>query len=182
MALSAEHDALAELPVWRHLVAMVYDLFLIVPLLMLTSAALLAVHGPVETAATRSVPAWQQWLLGYAALIGFYGVFWRQKGQTLGMQAWRVKLVSRVGLAPISWQQATIRVISASVPLILALIPYVFFDIRSAGIVLYVTSGIIASSGFLWRWTNTERLYFHDYVSQSHLRLTPPRNKGLRKS
>ena len=85
--------SLPRAPFWRHLLAMVYDLFLIIPLLMVTSAVLVAIHGPTETAAVRTVPAWQQWGLAYVALIGFYGTFWRQKGQTLGMQAWRVKLV-----------------------------------------------------------------------------------------
>ena len=46
-----EGNALARAPVWRHMLAMVYDLFLIIPLLMLTSALLVAIHGPVEIGA-----------------------------------------------------------------------------------------------------------------------------------
>ncbi len=90
MNTSTEHQepslatALPRVPIWRHLCAMFYDLFLIIPLLMLTSALLIAIHGPTDTAVVRSVPAWQQWILTYLALVGFFGLFWRQKGQTLG--------------------------------------------------------------------------------------------------
>ena len=108
--------SLPRAPFWRHLLAMVYDLFLIIPLLMVTSAVLIAIHGPTETAAVRTVPAWQQWSLAYVALIGFYGTFWRQKGQTLGMQAWRVKLVSSGTSIRVSWAKAAGRIIVASMP------------------------------------------------------------------
>ena len=87
---------------------MFYDLFLIIPLLMLTSALLIAIHGPTYNAVVRSVPAWQQWILTYLALVGFFGLFWRQKGQTLGMQAWRVKLVSRLSNAPVPWSHVVL--------------------------------------------------------------------------
>ena len=173
-----EDNALARAPVWRHMLAMVYDLFLIIPLLMLTSALLVAIHGPVETAAVRSVPAWQQWGLAYAAMIGFYGTFWRQKGQTLGMQAWRVKLVSKRGAIKVSWRQAASRIIVASIPFVIALMPYRIVDVNNAGLWIYVSTAVIASSGFLWRFVNRERLYLHDLLTQTELRLTPPRKKA----
>ena len=174
-----EHcGGLQRAPFWRHMLAMVYDLFLIIPLLMVTSAILVAIHGPAETVAARSVPAWQRWGLAYIALIGFYGTFWRQKGQTLGMQAWRVRLASRLQAGKISWRQAAARIIVASVPFILALMPYVIFDVNNAGFGIYLLTALLASSGFLWRFTNTERLYLHDQVTQTELRLTPPRKKA----
>ena len=116
-----DDKSLPRVPFWRHLLAMVYDLFLIIPLLMVTSAVLVAIHGPTETAAVRTVPAWQQWSLACVALIGFYGTFWRQKGQTLGMQAWRVKLVPSGTSTTVTWGQAAGRVIVASMPFILGL-------------------------------------------------------------
>ena len=115
-----DDKSLPRVPFWRHLLAMVYDLFLIIPLLMVTSAVLVAIHGPTETAAVRTVPAWQQWSLACVALIGFYGTFWRQKGQTLGMQAWRVKLVPSGTSTTVTWGQAAGRVIVASMPFILS--------------------------------------------------------------
>ena len=112
-----DDTSLPRVPFWRHLLAMVYDLFLIIPLLMVTSAVLVAIHGPTETAAVRTVPAWQQWSLACVALIAFYGTFWRQKGQTLGMQAWRIKLVANGTSRRVTWGQAAGRVTMASMPL-----------------------------------------------------------------
>lgn len=156
---------------------MVYDLFLIIPLLMLTSAILVGIHGPTENAAIRSVPAWQQWGMTYLALMGFYGTFWRKNGQTLGMQAWRIKLVSTEDTDRVTWPQVAIRVIAASTPFIAALLPYLFFDINNAGIEIYFATGLIASSGFMWRYSNPRRFYLHDQLSGTSLTLVPPRKK-----
>jgi uncharacterized RDD family membrane protein YckC len=156
---------------------MFYDLFLIIPLLMLTSALLIAIHGPTDNAVVRSVPAWQQWIVTYLALVGFFGLFWRQKGQTLGMQAWRVKLVSRLGNARVPWTQVFIRISTAAAPVILSLLPFLYFNINNASVLVYVIAAIIAGMGFFWRWGNTERLYLHDQLSRTELRLAPPRTK-----
>ena len=173
-----DDNSLPRVPFWRHLLAMVYDLFLIIPLLMVTSAVLVAIHGPTETAAVRTVPAWQQWSLACVALIGFYGTFWRQKGQTLGMQAWRVKLVPSGTSTTVTWGQAAGRVIVASMPFILGLMPYLVFDVTHAGAWIYITTALIASCGFLWRFFNEDRLYLHDLVTGTELRLTPPRRES----
>ena len=173
-----DDKSLPRVPFWRHLLAMVYDLFLIIPLLMVTSAVLVAIHGPTETAAVRTVPAWQQWSLACVALIGFYGTFWRQKGQTLGMQAWRVKLVPSGTSTTVTWGQAAGRVIVASMPFILGLMPYLVFDVNDAGAWIYITTAVIASCGFLRRFFNEDRLYLHDLVTGTELRLTPPRRES----
>jgi uncharacterized RDD family membrane protein YckC len=156
---------------------MFYDLFLIIPLLMLTSALLIAIHGPTDNAVVRSVPAWQQWIVTYLALVGFFGLFWRQKGQTLGMQAWRVKLVSRLDNARVPWTHVFIRISTAAAPVILSLLPFLYFNINNASVLVYVIAAIIAGMGFFWRWGNTERLYLHDQLSSTELRLAPPRAK-----
>jgi len=156
---------------------MFYDLFLIIPLLMLTSALLIAIHGPTDNAVVRSVPAWQQWIVTYLALVGFFGLFWRQKGQTLGMQAWRVKLVSRLDNARVHWTHVFIRISTAAAPVILSLLPFLYFNINNASVLVYVIAAIIAGMGFFWRWGNTERLYLHDQLSSTELRLAPPRTK-----
>ena len=183
MSTTTEHQesslaaALPRVPIWRHLCAMFYDLFLIIPLLMLTSALLIAIHGPTDNAVVRSVPAWQQWIVTYLALVGFFGLFWRQKGQTLGMQAWRVKLVSRLDNARVPWTHVFIRIGTAAAPVILSLLPFLYFNINNASVLVYVIAAIIAGMGFFWRWGNTERLYLHDQLSSTELRLAPPRTK-----
>jgi len=158
---------------------MVYDLFLIIPLLMVTSALLVWIHGPVETAAVRAVPAWQQWVLALVALIVFFGVFWRQQGQTLGMQAWRVKLVAQEDPSKqVTWRQVILRVAVACLPLLTALLPFVFFDVNNAPSGIYALAAILAVAGILWRFTNAPRHYLHDMFSGTELLQTPKREKS----
>lgn len=47
-------------------------------------------------------------------LVGFYGVFWRKAGQTLGMQTWRLKTMNRDG-SLLSWGKAVKRILAACV-------------------------------------------------------------------
>jgi uncharacterized RDD family membrane protein YckC len=52
-------------------------------------------------------------ILVYAAMTyGFFGWFWTHGGQTLGMRAWKVRVVTETGQA-INWQQARSRFIWA---------------------------------------------------------------------
>jgi hypothetical protein len=93
------------------------------------------------------------------------------------MQAWRVKLVSRLSNAPVPWSHVFIRIGTAAAPIILALLPFLYFNINNASILVYAIAAIIAGMGFFWRWCNTERLYLHDQLSSTELRLAPPRTK-----
>jgi len=77
----------------------------------------------------------------------------------------------------VTWLQVAIRVIAASTPFIVALLPYLFFDINNAGIAIYLATGLIAISGFTWRYSNARRLYLHDQLSGTSLTLVPPRQK-----
>jgi uncharacterized RDD family membrane protein YckC len=145
---------------------------------MVTAALLVGFYGPVESASERAVPAWQQWVLSFAALVAFFGVFWRQQGQTLGMQAWRVKLVVQADLArQVTWKQVIIRVATAGLPLLAALIPFVYTDINNAHIAVYLFSATLAVVGMLWRFTNRPRHYLHDVLSGTELLQTPKRVK-----
>ena len=132
-----------DAPLWRHLVAIIYDTLLIVPLLMATTAALLVLHRSFGNADT-ALPPWQVQLSGLMVIAGFYAIFWRKSGQTLGMQAWRLKLVSVSG-APVSSGQILRRLIA--VPL--SLLP--------------------AGLGYLWCLWDGEHKSWHDHLSGTQL-------------
>ena len=94
------------------------------------------------------------------------------------MQAWRVKLVHKGTSIKVTWGQAAGRIIVASVPFIVGLMPYQVIDVNDAGLFIYIATAVIASCGFLWRFFNENRLYLHDLVTGTELRLTPPREKS----
>ena len=115
-------EQLPPAPLWRHVFAMLYDTLLVVPLFMAAAAVWVAILGPTESIEKPAVPAALQWASWIVILVAFFGIFWRRAGQTLGMQAWRIKLISDSS-EPLSWHHVIVRVLGALLasPLVLAI-------------------------------------------------------------
>lgn len=103
--------------VWRRLFAMVYDALLLIALLMLAAAIAMLVAELVAPGlnsqrpdALRHQPLYLLWLSLW--WFGYYAWCWRRGGQTVGMKAWRLKLVSQTGSAVQLWQ-CTLRLLVA---------------------------------------------------------------------
>lgn len=80
---------------WRML-AIIYDALPMIPLLFVTSIALLLLHGgkPVKPASLLSYLE----MLVYWSIVGAYAVIsWRRGGQTMGMRPWRLLVVTPTG-------------------------------------------------------------------------------------
>lgn len=93
-------------PLWRRLAALLYDL-LFVALLCWLAAALMTLFGggsaEVGTAASRTV------LLGALLLnMLYFCLSWTRSGQTIGMKAWKLRLLRSDG-QPLRWTQALLR-------------------------------------------------------------------------
>ena len=140
-------DSMATLPsppLWRHLLAMLYDTLLVLPLFMAAAGLWVAILGPTNSVEEPAVPAALQWVSWVVILCLFFGIFWRRAGQTLGMQAWRIKLVSESG-NDLTWGQTTVRVFGAAL---------------SAGML---------GAGYLWRYVPSRQRYWHDHLSGTRL-------------
>ena len=135
-------------PLWRHCMAMLYDTLLVIPLFMAAAGVWVAVLGPTDSISEPAVPAYLQWCSWLVILIAFFGVFWRRAGQTLGMQAWRIKLITDSG-EPLSWRSVILRVVGAFI----AASPF--------------------AAGYLWRYVRPHRLYWHDSLSGTRLVCLP---------
>ncbi|MEX2488909.1 MAG: RDD family protein [Pseudomonadales bacterium] len=123
----------------RRFAAMLYDSFLLVALWMMTTTIIVAFFNngdPVEG-------FWFQMLL-YLEVLLFYFVFWRIKGQTLGMQVWKIRALDNEGniMRP---SQCVMRFLAATMSLALL------------------------GLGFLWILVNKDRLAWHDMLSDSHV-------------
>ena len=106
-------------PLWRRLVALVYDLLIVVAIVMVVGLLCqLATGGKLIAAGAQAVvPLWYQMLQGL--VVGAYFVAsWRRGGQTVGMRPWRIR-VSRDDGGTIGLQQAAIRVLVAAAPMLL---------------------------------------------------------------
>ena len=97
----------------RRLAALSYDVLLVTSVMMLLTLALLPLSGgqPIEPG-----NAFYQILLFVAVGCFFIG-FWVYGGQTLGMRAWRLKVVQNSG-EPLTWKIGLIRFISGFLSLL----------------------------------------------------------------
>ncbi len=147
-AMPAVEEPTIAKPTTR-LAAIVYDGMLILALLFLVGTVLtvigtlLTMQTGTESAQARSLPVWYQNIVMTPSfiltLVGFYGIFWRRGGQTLGMQTWRLKTVNDSGRL-LTWGQSFKRIMAAS------LMPLVFGVIGS---LIGGSRAIILTSAFL---------------------------------
>lgn len=123
----------------RRLMAIIYDLFLLLALLFITTAIAMAFNrGNAIEPDQALYPYYVSSLLVVSFI--FYGWFWTHGGQTLGMKTWKMKLQQMNGHT-VTWQLAFIRFITAIISL-------------SAG-----------GLGFLWSLFHPQKCTWHDIAS-----------------
>ena len=142
---------------FRRLAAIVYDTFLILPMIMAvvavaTGIAVTVSGEPGEDFSATLHPTIVQALAAGCVLL-FFGYFWKLKGQTLGMQAWRIRLRSRDG-KDISHRQVLLRCLGAAL------------------------SAAALGLGYLWCLVDRSNLSWHDRLSGTELELLPKRDKS----
>jgi len=148
--IAAETNLSPSLP--RRLTAMLYDALLVVAVIAVVNALALGIVVRVTAGEQQVLPAHLVQLLTAVSIVGFFSVFWLNGGQTLGMQAWRIKLVDFQGRPP------------------------------TAGKVLLRCLGAFLSAaclglGYLWCLIDHNSRYWHDYLSRTQLILLPKRAK-----
>ena len=112
-----------------------YDFLLLIAVLFLATALLLPFNA--GEAFTREQFFYPIYLLVVSFL--FYGWFWTHGGQTLGLRAWKAKVLS-IEQQPIYWTQALVRFLTALVSL---------------------------GFGLLWIPFDKHRRSWHDYLSKT---------------
>ena len=104
---NAEPSAPAGLA--RRLAAIVYDS-------LLMAAALYAAAIPVVWLNGGAVPPDEPWFQAWLAFVAWFylALSWTRGGQTLGMRAWRCRLVTTDG-GPVGWGRTVARFAAAAV-------------------------------------------------------------------
>lgn len=109
---------------WRRLSAITYDLLVVCAIWMFAMAVALAAVTLLAKAGLISLQGYQDeaeyiqrhaiWFQLYstACIMWFYVYFWVKAGQTLGMRAWRMLLISADG-KPLTKRQAFIRLLAS---------------------------------------------------------------------
>lgn len=133
-------------PLWRCLLAIVYDSFLIAGLLLVVFALALA---------ARQGEALPTGLSAYSLLLLlvpwiFYCGFWMNGGQTLGMRAWKIK-VQTESARPLSLSVASWRFTAA------------------------LLSAASLGMGYLWMLVDKHNRSWHDHLSKTQIIVTKKR-------
>jgi len=123
----------------RRLLALLYDWLLIIALMMVLSVPLVA---PSNEAIAVGNPWYRAGLIALTA--SFFAGFWCYRGQTLGMRAWRLKVVDHQGneLSPAT---AMLRFTAAC------------FSTAAFGM------------GFIWILFDPDKLSWHDRLSRTRI-------------
>lgn len=125
----------------RRLAAIVYDSIVLIGLLFLAAIPPTLVYGG---ATTGSWPTLFMRVYLLAVAFAFFGGFWTLGGQTIGMRAWRVRVV-RVDGSGIGWRDALVRFAVAAL------------------------SWAAAGAGFWWSLFDRQGLTWHDRASDTRL-------------
>lgn len=131
----------------RRLGAMFYDFMLALSSVILAgflfTAAIMSILG-IENIPAGSPVAKVIFALLVLFTFGFYGWFWTHGGQTLGMRAWKLKLVGKDS-SSITWVQAFFRFCYA------------------------IISWIPLGAGYLWMLVDKQKLAWHDRISKTYI-------------
>lgn len=163
MSDSSNTDQMVPAGVLPRIMAMVYDAMLLFALLCLATLVAVLVTGKLDPnipeasskvmhEADPLLAGWGFQLYLVAVVIGFYTLFWRKNGQTLGMQAWRIQVQDQTGDKP-SWGQCLLRCVSAP------------FSMAPAFL------------GYWWVWIDQDKRSWHDRLSGTRVMRLPKRKK-----
>ncbi|OOZ42809.1 RDD family protein [Solemya elarraichensis gill symbiont] len=134
----------------RVLAAFGYDLVLLFGLLLLATTVVTfpaqLIFG-IDIIGNHPIAKFVLWALWCVVILGFYLWFWTHGGQTLGMRAWRIRVVNKESPEEgIDYVQASVRL----------LIGILFFGIST-----------------IWMLFNRERESLHDRIAHTSLLLLP---------
>ena len=152
----------------KRLLAALYDSLLVLAVLFIATALTLPLtHGKATSPDNLLM---QLYLL--AVIFIFYGWFWTHGGQTLGMRAWKMQLLSLDGSA-VSWKQALIRFITA-IPawtvFLSGLLLWIFDDkIHIVTWVKTLPGWLVMLTGFAWLMLDNRAHNWRDKLSGSHI-------------
>ncbi len=133
---------------------MLYDAFLVVALVAAVNALALGLLVKFTGGEQEVLGATLVRVLTLGAIFGFFTLFWLKDGQTLGMQAWRVKLVRMDG-EKLTAVNALLRCSAA------------------------LLSAACLGLGYLWCLVDRNGYYWHDYLSGTRLQLLPKQKKKV---
>lgn len=119
---------------------MIYDSLMLFGLLFVAAIPLVLIDEQVRE------QFWMESIIRVYLLLvsfGYFAASWRRGGQTVGMRAWKIRLLDDSSLSTPSWRAITIRFVMA------------------------IVSWLPFGAGYLWILLDSRRRAFHDLVSRT---------------
>ncbi len=136
-------------PIWKRLMAALYDLLPLLALMFMTTAVLLPFTGG-EAMPERGLGHIAYQLLLYGLGAAYYIVSWQRGGQTIGMRAWRLRVRTDSG-EPLSFKSAALRFLCSLISI------------------------AVLGLGLLWGLFDARRRMWHDRWTRTQVILIPKR-------
>jgi uncharacterized RDD family membrane protein YckC len=104
-----ESSSGAPAGLFRRLAALLYDLLLTIALAFIATFAMLPLtRGEAILTSTHGATGHLYHAILFLLVFAYFGWCWTQSGQTLGMKAWRFRLLAAEGRRP-NWAEALLR-------------------------------------------------------------------------
>lgn len=149
--MKVPNDNLIGASLWRRLAAMVYDSIVVAAIWMVVGFLVLSAFGIeqaqiVQNDAVVMDPVYRLTLFASMLISAylFFAWFWTHSGQTLGMQAWKIRVQNADGSAISYWQSLQ-------------------------RFVLAPCSLVLLGAGYFYLFFNPQRQTLHDRISQSNV-------------
>jgi len=126
-------------PLWKHFAAFIYDVFPILGMFLLTTFIVVLFRNGEEV---KPHTLWFDLIL-IIELTFYYTYSWKVGGQTLGMRAWKFKIIPNQQQSTMTWSQTSLRFL--------------------VGII----STILLGSGLFWKLISKDKYTWMDLVSES---------------
>jgi uncharacterized RDD family membrane protein YckC len=129
----------------RRVAALIYDTLLLVAVLMTVTWLLLPLtRGKAITHESVGAFEYLYRALLLGLIVAYFGYTWTRSGQTLGMLAWKIRVVRNDG-GPLGWHDVLVRL--------------------AASLLSWLPAGL----GFFWLLFDRERLTWHDRLSRTRV-------------
>ncbi len=150
---------------WRRIICLIYESFILLAILFIASLIFHLIFTTTQAAYFK--PLFQFYLF---VIMGYYFTwFWTHGGQTLAMQTWKMRLVSKNGGA-LTRKQAIMRYLCALIGILIFVIidqilPFNFISYYQ----LVFISILIFGSGFIWALFDRDHQFLHDRLAGTRI-------------
>jgi uncharacterized RDD family membrane protein YckC len=161
--------------------AILYDAVIVLGVLAVVGLLTLPfLRGKLPIPAEIGVGAYALRAVQLLLIAAFFCYFWTQRGQTVGMLAWRLRIASQAG-GSVGWGQCLLRLATLGV----LLLPYFVGDwlwfsrwSQRWRSLAHYAAWLPLVACYAWIWIDREQRAWHDRLSGTRLWLLPKRARS----